>query len=319
MLNNYHYYLVFVEERSVEKASRRLFISHQRLSKYLKDLELHYGKTLYERRPVFRLTPAGELLWEAYKKIEQTEMGARNHIRDLSREKSGYIHFGLTPGRVNFIMPRLLKRFDTLYPHVQVNMTAASSHELMQRLRLNAVELILTERVELPREFVFKKLVTEELFLVISDNLLKKYFPDFPLCRERMKNGVTLREFASVPCVVTSSSYAMVNQLEKGVNSLSSSLNIALEIPDHGLHCLLTAEDLGFSFTVNMDLPKIKALNALKKLRGENNPLNVFPLLEPHVTSDLGVIYPRHLILTEYAQAFISELGAICREKAKNL
>ena len=52
MLNNYHYFIVLAEELNISRAASRLYISHQCLSKYLKNLEQEHHVTFLWRKPI---------------------------------------------------------------------------------------------------------------------------------------------------------------------------------------------------------------------------------------------------------------------------
>lgn len=65
MFANYRYFLVLAEEKNISRAADRLFITHQNLSKYLSNLEKECGVILCQRKPVFTLTYAGQLLLQA--------------------------------------------------------------------------------------------------------------------------------------------------------------------------------------------------------------------------------------------------------------
>lgn len=51
MLNNYKYFLVLSEELNISNAAKRLYISHQSLSKYLKSLEEKHGVAFLNENP----------------------------------------------------------------------------------------------------------------------------------------------------------------------------------------------------------------------------------------------------------------------------
>lgn len=51
MLNNYKYFLVLAEELNISNAAKRLYISHQSLSKYLKGLEEKHGVAFLRGSP----------------------------------------------------------------------------------------------------------------------------------------------------------------------------------------------------------------------------------------------------------------------------
>ena len=60
MFNNYEYFIALAEEENISRAAEKLFISHQCLSKYLKNLEENYHVMFFDRQPKLKLTPAGE-------------------------------------------------------------------------------------------------------------------------------------------------------------------------------------------------------------------------------------------------------------------
>ena len=53
------YFLAVAEEESISRAAERVMVSQQDMSNHIRRLEKQYG-LLFERRPRFALTPAGE-------------------------------------------------------------------------------------------------------------------------------------------------------------------------------------------------------------------------------------------------------------------
>ena len=74
MLQNYHYFLVLSETLNISKAAEKLYISHQCLSRYLKNLEDECGLTLFERKPKLTLTYAGQILPESLREIGRVDL-----------------------------------------------------------------------------------------------------------------------------------------------------------------------------------------------------------------------------------------------------
>ena len=83
MLNNYQYFLVLAEEKSISRAAERLYISHQCLSRYLKNLEQEYGIMFFERSPRLSLTPAGQAYLEMLRQIEFLENNFNNLLYNI--------------------------------------------------------------------------------------------------------------------------------------------------------------------------------------------------------------------------------------------
>ena len=57
------YFLAVAEEESISRAAERVMVSQQDMSNHIRRLEKQYG-LLFERRPRFALTPAGEAVLE---------------------------------------------------------------------------------------------------------------------------------------------------------------------------------------------------------------------------------------------------------------
>ena len=127
MIGNYHYFLVLAEELNISNAAKRLYISHQCLSKYLKGLEETYGVTFFERKPKFVLTHAGNMMLKTLREIERCEQNLESQLADIKESKSGTIKFGITEGRYPIIIPRLLKEYRDLYPNVELTVYSMTS------------------------------------------------------------------------------------------------------------------------------------------------------------------------------------------------
>lgn len=89
MISNYHYFLVLAEELNISNAAKRLYISHQCLSKYLKSLEEDYGVTFFERKPKFSLTHAGSIMLKTLREIERSEQNLESSWQISKNPKAG--------------------------------------------------------------------------------------------------------------------------------------------------------------------------------------------------------------------------------------
>ena len=83
MLNNYNYFITLAEELNISRAAEKLYISHQCLSKYLKNLEIEYQTPLLERAPKLKLTLAGEALLETFRKVQFLEQNLQSQLEDI--------------------------------------------------------------------------------------------------------------------------------------------------------------------------------------------------------------------------------------------
>ena len=66
------YFLAAAEEESISRAAERVMVSQQDMSNHIRRLEKQYG-LLFERRPRFALTPAGEAVLATYRQVRLLE------------------------------------------------------------------------------------------------------------------------------------------------------------------------------------------------------------------------------------------------------
>lgn len=313
MLNNYQYFLMLAKELNISSASEKLFISHQCLSKYLKNLEKYYDIALFERKPSLRLTPAGEILLKAFKDIEFSDQNIKSEIENLKNTEVGTVNLGITEGRYPIVVPRLLKEFQKLCPHVHLNIINTTTPKMREMTLNNELDLFLSGLNYLNPRLSSIKIMDEKLYLVISDNLLKRFFLNYPDCIEEMEKGVDLRNFSTIPCILNKINFNSRTVIDRYLAKEGLTLNCIAELTQPDMHYRLTAEDMAISFCLTMYLDGIKHINQLQKLQGSDNLLHVFPIKNLTETNPLGLMYLRGKILPSYTKKLCNLIKTICR------
>lgn len=313
MLNNYQYFLMLAKELNISSASEKLFISHQCLSKYLKNLEKYYDIALFERKPSLRLTPAGEILLKAFKDIEFSDQNIKSEIENLKNTEVGTVNLGITEGRYPIVVPRLLKEFQKLCPHVHLNIINTTTPKMREMTLNNELDLFLSGLNYLNPRLSSIKIMDEKLYLVISDNLLKQFFLNYPDCIEEMEKGVDLRNFSTIPCILNKINFNSRTVIDRYLAKEGLTLNCIAELTQPDMHYRLTAEDMAISFCLTMYLDGIKHINQLQKLQGSDNLLHVFPIKNLTETNPLGLMYLRGKILPSYTKKLCNLIKTICR------
>lgn len=314
MISNYKYFIVLAEELNISNAAKRLYISHQCLSKYLKGIEEDYGVAFFERKPKFSLTPAGEIMFQTLKQIELAEQNLESRLAEIKEAKSGVIRFGITEGRYPILIPKLIKDFYEMYPDVKLVIRNKTSPEMREMALNNELDLFMAGVDPTPSEYLhYDVILKETLFLVISDNLLRRYFPhSFPQCRSEFQHGVDLRLFQEVPFVLNHKNFNSRNMLDRHLKKLGISLRCVNELTQPDIHHRLTAEDYAASFCLTMYLPEVAQLNRLSTTRSS---LNIFPIKDFRESSDLSLIYHKNKIFPSYTRDFIKLIKQHCSEQ----
>ena len=299
MLNNYEYFLVLSEELNISNAAKRLFISHQCLSKYLKGIEENYGVSFFERKPKFALTSAGKVMLETLRQIELAEQNLENQLTDIKEAKSGTINFGITEGRYSILVPKLLKEFHDIYPKVKLNIHRATSPKMQEMVLDNSLDLFLSGISNITtHNLKYEIVINEQMYIVISDNLLKQYFPhNYPKCKENFAKGVDLRLFQEVPFVLNEKNFNSRILLDRHLSELGISLNCINELTQPDIHYLLCDEDYAASFCLTMYL---SGINQLNQFNNTKSYLNVFPIANFTAENPLALIYHKNKKFPSY-------------------
>lgn len=311
MINNYKYFLTLSEELNISNAAKRLFISHQCLSKYIKGLEEQYGVSFFERKPKLALTPAGKVMLDTLRQIELAEQNLENQLIDIKESKSGIINFGITEGRYSILVPKLLKEFHDLYPKVELNIYRGTSPKMQEMILDNSLDLFLSGISNITtHNLKYDILLNEQMYIVISDNLLKKYFShNYPECKETFTNGVDLRLFQEVPFVLNKRNFNSRILLDKHLSELGISLNCISELTQPDIHYLLCAEDYAASFCLTMYL---SGINQLNQFNNTDSHLNVFPIANFTAENPLALIYHKNKKFPTYTMELKKIIKKFC-------
>ena len=78
-------FLVVAREMSITKAANELHITQQCASDHIKRLEKEYNVVLFERRPKFRLTQAGEIMLHNLLNIQIMETSMSRSLAGIAR------------------------------------------------------------------------------------------------------------------------------------------------------------------------------------------------------------------------------------------
>lgn len=311
MLNNYSYFIALAETRNISKAAQKLFISHQCLSRYLKNLEQAYHVTFFERTPRLTLTPAGQAYLETIRQVQLLEKNLDSQLDDIRQAKRGNIVFGTTDGRYRILVPDLLAQFKRMYPDVILEAQSnPDSKKLSERVLEGELDMVLLNKSDISsKQLVFQPVLDERMYLIISDNMLKTYFPNrYPQCIQDFANGVNLSQFQHVPFVMGRKNLVSRRSIEDYCQSHQIQFNCVMELGQLDLHGMMTARDYAASFCWSMYVPAIQKLNR----EGQYSYLYIFPIKGRGITNQLVLVTRKGKIFPDYGRALIRLIKENC-------
>jgi DNA-binding transcriptional LysR family regulator len=176
------------EEGSFTRAARRLHVSQSAVSRQLKLLEdeLH-GLLLHRGKRGVRLTGSGELLLKAANRIHQDIQEVSSEIADARDLRRGLLRLGGGMTVCMYVLPRLLKKFRSLYRGVDLKVTSGTAETLLKLMRSHEVDLGLLTLPIVASDFEVRPALKEELVVVTA--------PGHPLTRSATVEGKDLGRY----------------------------------------------------------------------------------------------------------------------------
>lgn len=318
MLNKCIYFMTIAKELSISKAAQKLFISHQGLSLYLKNLEEYYGVTLLQRQPKMSLTDAGQRLLEFYRQVEFMDNNLIAQFKDMKNEVHGTVNLGIVQGRYRILVPLILKEYRNIYPHVKLNVHNDDSWNLKKQLLDNELDIFLSTGIRLgAKQDKIKRevLVEEELHIVVSDNLLRTIFQDdMEKSKAKFqKDGVELGLLRELPFILPAKNFTSRMILDEYLAEHGLQLSIIMESMHPDIHHRLAGMDYAATTCLSMYCKGIRERNKIIPKGGSQ--LNTFKIRGLQRTSVVKLNYLKGAIFPQYMCDLLDLIKRICLEE----
>lgn len=260
-----------VETGGVTPAARLLNRTQAAVSLQIRRLEDALGQSLFERaHKRLTLAPAGEaLLGQAQRLI-----ALNDEVIDRMTKPAfdGEVRLGIPVDLIVAYAAPILRRFNTMWPHVRVSLVASNSHELLEDLDRGQIDIALTTDRELGRGRRYETLKTDDLVWVGAPGGSAHRRTPLPMaiggrtCRFRPVALEALRKAGrDWRIVLEVANQDAVNATVAAGVSVAALLR---ETVPAGLEALGEAEGLPplLTFDVNLHLPKTGATDTAQEL-----------------------------------------------------
>jgi DNA-binding transcriptional LysR family regulator len=159
----------FVEEKSVTKAARRLYVTQPAVSQQLHLLAENMGCELFHRRGShIELTPEGEFVYEKAKRILTELDGLRDELESRGSKVVGKVRVGSGQVAAKTILGDVVHDMSREYPEVSFSLLETNSSNLPQLILRSRIELGMGILPERSKGLCLEKLLTGRLVLVCS-------------------------------------------------------------------------------------------------------------------------------------------------------
>lgn len=308
-------FMKVVECGSFAKAAEELYISQQAISLHIKHLENTYKAILFERKPRLKLTQAGQLLLDAATEIIQRESLLMNELNVSRQDFRGELTIGLPANRSTAFACEFIPHFSSLYPNMSIRLEEQYSSVLSADLVRNRIDIALPliSKTSARLDSTFLEIIpleAETLYLVISDELLQKTFPDsFPTCKKEFRHGISLYQFAHLPLFLHPSNSLFHREILNAIAAHGITPFIRIKTSLTSLLADLCSKGYGIFFSPSMLLKYM-----YETQHDYFNTLNTFPVVEYQGARQTYLVYHRQKHLTKPAQDAIKIIKKIYSE-----
>ncbi len=176
------------EEGSFTRAGQRLHVSQSAVSRQVKLLEDELGGMLlrrWGRRAT--LTPAGDLLLKTANRLFRDIRDVVWQISETHQLHRGSLRIAGGMTVCMFILPKLLKKYRSLYKQVDLRVTSGTSESIIRQIRQQEVDLGLLTLPIVEKDLEVVPVLSEEMVVVAA--------PGHPLSRRRTVNPDDLGKY----------------------------------------------------------------------------------------------------------------------------
>jgi LysR family hydrogen peroxide-inducible transcriptional activator len=141
-IHQLRYFVAVAEEGSFSRAAAREHVAQPSLSQQIQKLEADMDQRLFDRlsRTVV-VTEAGKCLLEYARKILVEIAEARRCLDDLKSDVAGRLTIGAILTMAPYVLPKLIGKFKTRYPKVELEILEDTTESLALRLENGTLDI----------------------------------------------------------------------------------------------------------------------------------------------------------------------------------
>lgn len=169
--NQLEYVMAIIEEKSISKAAKKLYISQPSLSQYIIRLEERLGVKLFDRTgKLLSLTFAGEKYVETAKIMLDLNKKLQRELSDIADSKKGRIIIGIPNQTSRYILPLILPEFHKQFPEIELVIEEEVTMQLEEMLIEGKIDIAILNLPIKHDKILYEPISVERIFLVSPEN-----------------------------------------------------------------------------------------------------------------------------------------------------
>lgn len=281
-------FLILSECKSFSKTADILYCSQPAISKHIESLESELQVPLFNRiRNKISLTIQGEHFKPYAEEIVRLYENSKEHIRQIENLNEGTLFFGATNFIGVYLIPKLIKKFQILYPKIEINMVINSSKKLFEMLEKHEIEFVfLSHYVDMDKnKYVSRPFYTDELVLIVNNDH-----------RLANKSSCKLADIEDEVFITKNSHSSLYRFLDERVQDFNFEKRLIISNQEAIKHAVIEGIGISIMSKVSVEV-EIKA-GLIKALEIEDYNL----------TRDINLVYDRRKYITPAGHEFFQLL-----------
>lgn len=275
------------QQLSFTKAAEALFMTQPAVTFQIKQLEEHFNTRLFDRgHGHIALTPAGVIVLGYAERILGLSAELDTRIKELTGEVAGVLLIGASMTFAEFLLPRVLGEFRSLYPKVLPRLIVANSETVENRVAEHTLDIGF---IEAPSHL--SSLVSD---FCAEDELLVLCAPSHPLATLKTATPGQLLAHAFISRESGSGTREVTDHYFQKAGIRLDSLDIVMELGSPEAIKGLVSTGLGFAIMSRSSVSKELKLGQLAAIP-----------LAPRLMRTLSVVYPKERFRSRLSDTFI--------------
>ena len=271
--------------RSITRAALTLGITQSATSLLIQQLEAQLGVKLFDRTTRAVLpTPAADEAYHAAERMLNDAQGLSRRMRDLALQRAGRVAFVVSAGTASALMPRVLARFRTAHPDVEIDMRDVAADELVPRMMATDAEFAIGSIEGEVAEMKIEALIGGRL------SAIGRRTAEFAARR-----SLTWDELAHQPTIAMRRETRIRMQIDQTLGQQGKRLVPTYEVTLINTALAMTAQGLGLAILPDTMLPSDQFPMLMAK-----------PLTRPVITRQVSLLQRSGRTLSPAAAAFVA-------------
>ncbi|MEW6419272.1 MAG: selenium metabolism-associated LysR family transcriptional regulator [Nitrospirota bacterium] len=281
------------ETKSFSKTSEIIHLTQPAVSLQIQALEEIYETKLFDRSSgTVTLTPAGEVLYKYAKEILALYASAEKVIGKLIGLVKGSITIGASSNIGNYLLPSVVTDFRKTHPKIKIHLLVGNTKRVVELLNSGNIDLGLVEGDVMRQKIVVKKLISDELLVIVS--------PNHPWAK---KKEVSISDLVKEPFILREAGSGTRQMIEKFLNRHEITLqDMKVSIVLGSTEAIKDAVENGLGVSI------ISRWAARKE--NKYGTLRILSIKEEKIVRDFSLIINKNLVSSNALDEFLTFLKA---------